>query len=156
MLIFKMLSLIVILTIILFGLNSSNMKYILDTHALIWFLEGNARLGLTAKEILLDSRSELVLPAIALAESVWIVSRGKTSIPSVDALLKVVKDDKRVSIYPLDSEVIEKSINLTSINEMHDRQIVSTTLVIQGQGNQVALLSCDRNICAANLVRIVW
>jgi len=132
------------------------MKYILDTHALIWFLEGNARLGLTAKEILLDSRSELVLPAIALAESVWIVSRGKTSIPSVDALLKVVKDDKRVSIYPLDSEVIEKSINLTSINEMHDRQIVSTTLVIQGQGNQVALLSCDRNICAANLVRIVW
>ena len=156
MLIFKMLSLIVILTIILFGLNSSNMKYILDTHALIWFLEGNARLGLTAKEILLDSRSELVLPAIALAESVWIVSRGKTSVPSVDALLKVVKDDKRVSIYPLDSEVIEKSINLTSINEMHDRQIVSTTLVIQGQGNQVALLSCDRNICAANLVRIVW
>jgi PIN domain nuclease of toxin-antitoxin system len=132
------------------------MKYILDTHALIWFLEGNSRLGLTAKEILSDSSSELVLPAIALAEAVWIVSRGKTSIPSVDALLKVVKQDKRVSIYPLDFDVIEKSINLTSINEMHDRQIVSTSLVIEEQGNQVALLSCDQNICAANLVRIVW
>jgi PIN domain nuclease of toxin-antitoxin system len=132
------------------------MKYILDTHALIWFLEGNARLGLKAKEVLSDSSSELVLPAIALAESVWIVSRGKTSIPSVDALLKVLKQDERVSIYPLDSEVIEKSVNLTSINEMHDRQIVSTALVIEEQGNQVALLSCDQNICAANLVRIVW
>jgi PIN domain nuclease of toxin-antitoxin system len=132
------------------------MKYILDTHALIWFLEGNSRLGLTAKEILSDSSSELVLPAIALAEAVWIVSRGKTSIPSVDALLKAVKQDKRVSIYPLDFDVIEKSINLTSINEMHDRQIVSTALVIEEQGNQVALLSCDQNICAANLVRIVW
>lgn len=132
------------------------MKYILDTHALIWFLEGNARLGLTAKEILADSSSELVLPAIALAESVWIGSRGKTSIPSVEALLKVVKQDKRVLIYPLDSEVIEKSINLTAINEMHDRQIVSTALVAEGQGNQVALLTCDQNICAANLVRIVW
>jgi PIN domain nuclease of toxin-antitoxin system len=132
------------------------MKYILDTHALIWFLEGNSRLGLTAKEILSDSSSELVLPAIALAEAVWIVSRGKTSIPSVDALLKVVKQDKRVAIYSLDSEVIEKSVSLISINEMHDRQIVSTALVVEEQGNQVALLSCDQNICAANLVRIVW
>ncbi|PZO41493.1 MAG: twitching motility protein PilT [Pseudanabaena frigida] len=132
------------------------MKYILDTHALIWFLEGNARLGLTAKEILSDSSSELILPAIALAEAVWIVSRGKTSISSVEALLKVVKQDKRVSIYPLDSDVIEKSINFTSINEMHDRQIVSTALMVEGQGNRVALLSCDQNICTANLVRIVW
>ncbi|WGS71121.1 MULTISPECIES: type II toxin-antitoxin system VapC family toxin [Pseudanabaena] len=132
------------------------MKYILDTHALIWFLEGNPRLGLTAKEILSDSSSELILPAIALAESVWIVSRGKTSIPSVDALLKVVKQDKRVAIYSLDSEVIEKSVSLISINEMHDRQIVSTALVVEEQGNQVALLSCDQNICAANLARIIW
>lgn len=144
------------LIMLLVGFNSSNMKYILDTHALIWFLEGNSRLGVTAKEILSDSSSELILPAIALAESVWIVSRGKTSIPSVEALLKVVKQDQRVSIYPLDSEVVEKSVHLTSINEMHDRQIVSTALVIEGQGNQVALLSCDQNICDADLVRIVW
>ena len=151
-----MLNLMSMLMMLLAGCDSSNMKYILDTHALIWFLEGNARLGLTAKEILADSSSELILPAIALADSVWIVSRSKTSIPSVDALLKVVKQDKRVSIYPLDSDVIEKSVNLTSINEMHDHQIVSMALVIEEQGNQVALLSCDQNICAANLVGIVW
>jgi hypothetical protein len=52
------------LTMLLVGFNSSNMKYILDTHALIWFLEGNYRLELNAKEILSDSSSELVLPAI--------------------------------------------------------------------------------------------
>jgi PIN domain nuclease of toxin-antitoxin system len=85
----------------------------------------------TAKEILSDSSSELILPAIALAESVWIVSRGKTAIPSVDALLNVVRQDKRVSIYPLDTDVIVKSVELISINEMHDRQIVSTALVIE-------------------------
>ena len=144
------------LMMLLAGYDSSNMKYILDTHALICFLEGNARLGLTAKEILSDSSSELILPAIALAKSVWIVSRCKTSIPSVDTFLKVVKDDKRISVYPLDSAVIEKSVKLTSINEMHDRQIVSTALVVEGAGNQVALLSCDQNICSANLVAIVW
>jgi PIN domain nuclease of toxin-antitoxin system len=28
------------------------MKYIVDTHALIWFLEGNSRLGENAKNVL--------------------------------------------------------------------------------------------------------
>lgn len=132
------------------------MKYILDTHALIWFLEGNSRLGANAKAILSEPTSELVLPAIALAEAVWIVSRGKTSIPSVEALLKVVSDDTRVSIHPLDQAVIEQTIPLSTISEMHDRQIVSTTLVIQSQGEPAALLTCDQNITAANLVTIVW
>jgi PIN domain nuclease of toxin-antitoxin system len=132
------------------------MKYILDTHALIWFLEGNSRLSPIVKAILSDATSELILPAIALAESVWIVSRGKTSIPSVDALLKVVKNDKRVFIHQLDFDVIEKSVELASINEMHDRQIVSTALVVESQGNQVALLTCDQNIFAAKLVTIIW
>jgi PIN domain nuclease of toxin-antitoxin system len=63
------------------------MKYVVDTHALIWFLEGNPRLGASAKTVLMDPISELILPAIALAEAVWIVDRGKTSIPSVKSLL---------------------------------------------------------------------
>jgi len=46
------------LTMLLVGIDSSNMKYILDTHALIWFLEGNSRLGLTPKEVLSDSNKE--------------------------------------------------------------------------------------------------
>jgi PIN domain nuclease of toxin-antitoxin system len=117
------------------------MKYIVDTHALIWFLEGNSRLGVKAKAILSDLSSELILPAIALAESVWIVSRGKTSIPSASSLLNITKSDLRVFIYPLDIEVIEESTKLITINEMHDRQIVSTALVIQNQGHQVALIT---------------
>lgn len=28
------------------------MKYIVDTHALIWFLEGNSRMGIAAKQVL--------------------------------------------------------------------------------------------------------
>ncbi len=132
------------------------MKYIIDTHALIWFLEGNPRLGANAKAILSEPTSQLVLPAIALAESVWIVSRGKTSVPSVEALLKVVSSDARAVIHPLDQAVIEQTIQLSSINEMHDRQIVATALVIQAQGEQVALLTCDQNITAANLIPIVW
>ena len=60
------------------------MKYIIDTHALIWFLEGNPRLGSNAKNILSEPRSELVIPATVLAEAVWIVERGRTSMRKID------------------------------------------------------------------------
>jgi PIN domain nuclease of toxin-antitoxin system len=132
------------------------MKYVVDTHALIWFLEGNPRLGIAAKTVLMDPVSELILPAIALAEAVWIVDRGKTSIPSVRSLLDSIAQDTRVVLYPLDWGIITQSIDLSSINEMHDRQIVSTAKILEAQGEQVALLTCDRNITASNLVTIVW
>jgi PIN domain nuclease of toxin-antitoxin system len=54
------------------------MKDVVDTHALIWFLEGNPRLGAAAKTVLMDPDSELILPAIALAEAVWIDSRWRS------------------------------------------------------------------------------
>jgi hypothetical protein len=48
--------------------------------------------------------SQLVLPATALAEAVWIIDRGKTSIPSSTDLLAAILTDSRISIYPLDQE----------------------------------------------------
>lgn len=140
------------------------MKYVVDTHVLIWYLENRSKLSTTAKAILSDPESVLVLSAIALAEAVWIVDQGKTLVPSGRSLWQTVQEDSRVEVYPLDSAVIEKTIELTIINEMHDRQIVATALVIQMQGEEVALLTCDgeasptenRNITSSNLVPIIW
>ena len=78
------------------------MQYIVDTHALIWFLEGNSRLGISAQQVLENSESKLILPAIALAEAAFIVERGKTSIPSVTDLHTAVNGDPRIVVYPLD------------------------------------------------------
>lgn len=132
------------------------MKYVIDTHALIWFLEGNSRLGANAKAILSNPNSQLVIPATTLAEAVWIVERGKTSIPSAKDLLSAVEADPRVVIYPLDKDVIEKTINLSAINEMHDRQIAATALVLASKGEVAQLLTCDKNITASGFVSIVW
>ncbi|MBE9064556.1 type II toxin-antitoxin system VapC family toxin [cf. Phormidesmis sp. LEGE 11477] len=132
------------------------MNYIIDTHVLIWFLEGSAQLSDTAKAALMNPRSKLILPAIVLAEAAWIVRKAKTNIPSVTSLLSSVKRDHRMQVFPLDQTVVEKTIDLNAIAEMHDRQIVATALVIQSQGEEVALLTCDRNITDSNLVSIIW
>ena len=52
-------------------------RYVVDAHALIWYLESNTRLGSRAKAVLDDAASDLVLPVIALAEAAFVVSKGK-------------------------------------------------------------------------------
>ena len=132
------------------------MQYIVDTHALIWFLEGNSRLGSAAKQVLENSESKLALPAIALAEAAFIVERGKTSIPSVNDLHTAVNGDPRIVVYPLDRAIIEITNTLLSINEMHDRQIVATAIILKNHGEEVSVLTCDQNIIASGVVPIIW
>ena len=132
------------------------MKYVIDTHALIWFLEGNKRLGTQAQAILSHLTSQLVLPAIALAEAAWIVERRKTSIPSVNALFNAINSDSRIAVYPLDLTIINQTLSLLTIHEMHDRQIVATAMILQNQGETVALLTCDGNITASDVISVIW
>lgn len=131
-------------------------KHVLDTHALIWYLESNPRLGSAAKVLLDDATSELVLTLIALAEAVDIVNKGRTRIPSVADLWNDVMTDKRIEVYPLTLEVLQQSLTAGSVPEMHDRLIVATALLLQSAGSQVALLTKDSDIITSALVPLVW
>jgi PIN domain nuclease of toxin-antitoxin system len=130
--------------------------YVLDAHTLIWFLENNRRLGLRAKAALLDVTARLFVPAIALAEVCWIVDRGRTTIPSAMDVMRTIDSDSRIQIVALDREVVRRSIGLTSVGEIHDRQIVATALELIARGEKVVLLTTDANISSSGLVPIVW
>ena len=64
--------------------------------------------------------------------------------------------DSRIEIYPLNLAVIERTMKAEAIKEMHDRQIVSTVLVLQEVSEEIALVTCDRNIVESALVSTVW
>ena len=70
-------------------------KYILDTHALIWFAEGNKRVSEPSKAILAATNSQMVLPIIALAEAALIIEKGRTTISDVSRFLTRVYADSR-------------------------------------------------------------
>ncbi len=131
-------------------------EHVVDAHALVWFLEGNPRLSANARAALQNPASVLYLPVIALAEACWIVERGKCAIPSVTNLLADVDADPRIVLVPLDRAILDLSLTLTSINEMHDRHIVATALHLAAKGVAVNLITCDRNITSSGLVPIVW
>ncbi len=131
-------------------------KYVLDTHALVWHLEGNPRLGPQAKKVIDDPLSNLVLPIIALAEAAYIVEHGRTAIPRVSDLLGSVFADLRISICPLTWEAFQESFNATVLPEMLDRLIVGSALYLQSLGDTISLLTKDASIVEAHLVTTLW
>ncbi len=132
------------------------MRYILDTHGLIWHLESNLSLGVAARKVLEDPSSELVLPAIALAEAIFIVEKGRTAIPRVTDLISDVEADPRIEIHPLTREILTESVKLTTIPEIHDRLIVATGVYLQSLGESVQILTKDNEIILSKLLTVTW
>jgi len=131
-------------------------RHIVDAHALIWYLEGNVKLGGAAKAVLGDAASDLVLPVIALAEAAHVVNKGKTLIPNAPTLFDRVERDPRFEVYPLTYEVLQTSLQAASVPEMHDRLIVASGLYLQSLGEQVSILTKDLDITATALLPVIW
>jgi PIN domain nuclease of toxin-antitoxin system len=133
-------------------------KYILDTHALVWYLEGNSRLGRKAKATMTAADSDLVLPLIALAEAAFLIEKGRIGIPSVSNLLADVKNDDRIEIQPLTLAIFAQSLTPEGLRipELHDRFIVSTGLHLQDLGYTVSILTKDESITASGVLPVIW
>ncbi len=130
--------------------------FVVDAHAVVWYLESNPRLGRDAKVALDASSNRFVLPCIALAEAAYVVERGRSRIPSVQSLFGDVQADARFEIYPLTADIVARSFSVTAIPELHDRLIVGTALHLLALGRQVALITRDAEILRSGLVPVVW
>jgi PIN domain nuclease of toxin-antitoxin system len=131
-------------------------RYVVDAHALIWYVEDNPRLGGRAGAIMDDPNSVLLVPVIALAEACWVVERGRSSIPSAAHLIADLDADPRIAIVALDRDVFDRSLGLTRAGELHDRLIVATAMELARDGEPVTVLTKDANIRDCGRVPVVW
>ena len=51
--------------------------FVVDTHALVWFLSRDSRLSEKARSIFRDPTVRLIIPAIVLAEIKYLSSKGR-------------------------------------------------------------------------------
>jgi hypothetical protein len=70
--------------------------------------------------------------------------------------LNDVKNDKRIEIYPLTAGILDESVSLTAIPEIHDRMIVATGIYLQNLGESVEILTKDNEITLSALLPICW
>src|SRR5262249_45427178 len=119
------------------------MRYVIDTHALVWYLTDNGRLGTQARRVLEDDGANLIIPSIVLAEAKHIADRKRIAV-TFQEILDSVSTSPNVSIFPLDEIVVR---HLPEALEIHDSIIVATVLHCQSFFNEeVALLTNDISI----------
>jgi len=125
---------------------------------LVWYLEGNSRLGRKAEATMTAAESEMVLPLIALAEAAFLIEKGRIGIPTISNLLADVRNDERIEILPLTTAIFERSLTAEglSIPELHDRFIVSTGLHLQDLGHTVSILTRDEAITNSGILPVIW
>ncbi len=130
-------------------------RYVVDTHALLFYLADSSKLGAAVDAALNDPNSELILPAIAWAEAFWIVSSRNLGLTTTD-LRVAIDSDSRVTVSPLTREIVERAHALSAISEMHDRQIAATAMALADAGLPVTLLTKDADIVASGIVTTAW
>jgi PIN domain nuclease of toxin-antitoxin system len=129
------------------------MVYVVDTHPLVWFLEGSSRLSLAAQNALIDTTAQVVVPTIVLAEVTFLYARHRITI-DLPHVLAHVTSAANCLVYPLDGAVVE---HLPTTLNIHDAIIVATALVFRDVLNEsTAVVTKDADITASGLISVLW
>jgi len=130
---------------------------VLDTHALVWWVNGDNNLSQVAQSVIEDAllQGERVLvSAITAWEIAMLVERGRMSLAmSIDNWLIAVGSLEGLEIVPVSAAVAVQSTRLPG--EFHkdpaDRMIVALA-----RERNATLVTADEKIRAYPHVRVVW
>ena len=129
------------------------MTYVSDTHSIIWFLAENARLSANAKAAFSDPLAKIVIPALVLAEIIFLQRRGRITV-TASAVLTYCASSSNCLIAPFDAQVAQL---LPANLDIHDGIIVATAIYHRDVlGEQVKLITKDTEIIASGVIEIVW
>lgn len=128
------------------------MDFITDTHSLVWYFTEDARLSKKAIKAFEGTIKEgtLVVPAVVLAEIMYISKRGKIAL-TFEETLKKIEEYENFDIAPLDINILKTADRIETDMEMHDKLIVATALYYKAR-----LITRDEQIKKVGIVPVVW
>lgn len=132
------------------------MRVVLDSHAIIWYVQGSARLSRTAATTITDAEQagELVV-SVATFLDLWYVTQTTKAVTAeqLRSLRDRLESSGTVTIEPVNLAVTDawRGIPRAVLADPWDRLIVATAIALQ-----VPLVSKDEAIQASGLVTVVW
>jgi len=108
--------------------NEMGGLYVIDTHVLIWYFLGSPRLKGELKDRIDDTRNRngcLLVPTIVLAEALYLAEKGRAGF-EFEELYRLVREGPGFEIVGFGSDILEATIRIRGVPEMHDRIIVAT------------------------------
>ncbi|MFW5696799.1 MAG: type II toxin-antitoxin system VapC family toxin [Phototrophicaceae bacterium] len=126
-----------------------------DTHTIIWYLYGDARLSTRAKNTIDDAISAgdtLLISAITCVEMVYLIEKERIAAESLTRLAAILNDPATVfEAYPVDLAIARtlSRIDREQIGDMPDRIIAATSLHLG-----VPVISRDAKISTPEITTI--
>jgi PIN domain nuclease of toxin-antitoxin system len=128
------------------------MKLLLDTHVLIWLVEGSDNLSQAARQAIEDEKNSLHLSIASLWEMTIKMTLGKLQLEmSIDRIVESY-------ILPSGMEIIPIHLNhLLVLRDLplHHRDPFDRLLISQSQSEKLTLVSGDR-VFGDYPVQILW
>ena len=118
------------------------MKYLLDTHALIWLLDGSSRLPLKTREIIKRNENRIYLCSVSLLEIAIKVGLGKLSLSfTFEEFLDEVREGD-FELLQIKEEHLKRLAALPLLHrDPFDRLLVATAMA-----ENLTILTVDVNI----------
>lgn len=140
-----------------FALSAQMEKYLADTHALVWYMEDDHRLGQEARAVLEkmnDGSALIFLSLMSLLEMDYLIQKKKISPKLPDLILQEAKPahsalqivDIGLSLYPWFLEVPS-----SVIPELPDRILAATALSLS-----CPLITKDSVLSRWKKLEVVW
>ncbi|TAL22269.1 MAG: PIN domain-containing protein [Nitrospirae bacterium] len=128
------------------------MYYVTDTHSLVWYFTDDPRLSSKALSAFSEAESDgnIIVPAVVLAEIMFIAKKGRITISFAETLDKIGENENFI-IAPLDTDILKIADKIESDLEMHDKLIAATAIYYEA-----VLITRDENLSRSQIVTTVW
>ncbi|NOQ36054.1 MAG: PIN domain-containing protein [Methylococcaceae bacterium] len=128
------------------------MKLLLDTHAFIWFIEGNSKLSGKAKALIEASDNQRFLSIASLWEMTIKKSLGKLELGmDMQTLIDEHISQNAMEILPIDTSALFILQDLP----FHHKDPVDRLIISQSLADDLVLLSIDEHFSSYQ-VNCVW
>ncbi|HEX5471295.1 MAG TPA: type II toxin-antitoxin system VapC family toxin [Lacipirellulaceae bacterium] len=117
------------------------MRYLLDSHTLLWYTLGNAQLSTPAKRLIVDTANEILISPATYWEIAIKISIGKLILhqPYAD-FIDACLNTHGFTILPIDPKHTAQVIDLP----FHHKDPIDRLLVAQALVERISIISGDR------------
>jgi PIN domain nuclease of toxin-antitoxin system len=128
------------------------MRALLDTNSFLWFISGNEKLSIKARNFIEDFENELVLSIASLWEIAIKVSIGKLQLlKHFDILIPEKIEENEIEIFNLELKHFSTMMKLP----FHHRDPFDRIIIAQSITENISVITSD-GIFEDYLVKIIW